>query len=655
MADSAGVRVEGTGLLAAAVAGAVREPAAAEPPELAASVSDCWRDGEELRRWARDHAVPWLPVRTELGTVVVGPLERPGAVGCLRCAEARRHRASPDPDGTLAAFTAHRDTLAATPSTLLTPLAADTVAALVAAEAAQVAADGPPRTAEAFLRVDLHTLEVTRHPFLPDPCCPDCAEPPVVAPAEPGGPLAQQPQPRPKPDPHTYRLRPDLDPADLRAHFVEPEAGLIRELQYGTTAGMALVRAPMRLRDRHRSKRTESGYGRTRDFRTSETVAICEALERYGGLRQGDRPEVVRATYREVAERAIDVSAVGMHPPESYAGEGFRCTPFDPGREYGWVQGYSFARRGPVLVPERLAYYGIGDESGHDPMFVLESSNGGATGSCLEEAILHGLLEVLERDAFLLTWYARLPVPKVDPFSAADRTIPLLVEQIRHEQGYAVSLYDTTLDHGVPSVWAMAVRVDDDASRPKVSCAAGAHLRPERAVLGALAELGPILDGLIGTYPGEAERVGAMVEDSAQVRQMADHGLLYADSRVFDRLRFLTGSAPRPAVPIDASFGTRTWPSIAGADLTEDLLALTGRLLADGLDVVAVDQTTSEHRRAGLSCVKVLVPGMLPMTFGHAYRRIHGLPRLREVPYRSGYTPRPLDDADINPFPHPFP
>ncbi|MDA2812300.1 TOMM precursor leader peptide-binding protein [Nocardiopsis sp. RSe5-2] len=653
MADSPGVRVEGTGLLAAAVTGAVREPVAAEPPELAVSVSDCWRDDEELRRWARDHAVPWLPVRTELGTVVVGPLERPGAGGCLRCAQERRHRASPDPEGTLAAFTAHRDTLAATPSTLLTPLAADTVAALVAAEAARAADGGLLRTAEAFLRVDLRTLEVSRHPFLPDPRCPDCAEHSAAPPGGPGEPVASRP--RPKPDPHTYRLRPDLDPADLRARFVEPEAGLIRELQYGTTAGMALVRAPMRLRDRHRSKSTESGYGRTRDFRTSETVAICEALERYGGLRQGDRPEVVRATYHEVAERAVDVSAIGLHPPESYAQEGFGCTPFDPGREYGWVQGYSFARRGPVLVPERLAYYGTGGEPGRDPMFVLESSNGGATGSCLEEAVLHGLLEVVERDAFLMTWYARLPVPRVDPYSAADRTIPMLVEQIRHEQGYAVSLYDTTLDHGVPSVWAMAVRLDGDESRPRLSCAAGAHLQPERAVLGALAELGPILDGLIGTYPGEAERVGEMVADPEQVQRMADHGLLYADSRVFDRLRFLTGTEPRPGVPIGASFGTPEWPPIAGADLTGDLLALAGRLLADGLDVVAVDQTTSEHRRAGLSCVKVLVPGMLPMTFGHAYRRIHGLPRLREVPYRLGYAPRPLDDADINPFPHPFP
>src|SRR5690606_8588041 len=133
-----------------------------------------------------------------------------------------------------------------------------------------------------------------------------------------------------------------LDPAELRAHYVEPEAGLIRELQYGTSAGMALVRAPMRLRGRHRAKFTESGYGRTRDFRTSETVAICEALERYGGLRQGEPPTVVRARYRDIAEQAIDVAAIGLHPPESYELEGFRCEPFDTDREYGWVRGYSF-------------------------------------------------------------------------------------------------------------------------------------------------------------------------------------------------------------------------------------------------------------------------------------------------------------------------
>jgi ribosomal protein S12 methylthiotransferase accessory factor len=53
--------------------------------------------------------------------------------------------------------------------------------------------------------------------------------------------------------------------------------------------------------------------------------------------------------------------------------------------------------------------------------------------------------------------------------------------------------------------------------------------------------------------------------------------------------------------------------------------------------------------------VKVIVPGMLPMTFGHGNRRVYGLPRLFSVPKLLGYRDEPLRPQDVNPHPHPFP
>jgi ribosomal protein S12 methylthiotransferase accessory factor len=53
--------------------------------------------------------------------------------------------------------------------------------------------------------------------------------------------------------------------------------------------------------------------------------------------------------------------------------------------------------------------------------------------------------------------------------------------------------------------------------------------------------------------------------------------------------------------------------------------------------------------------VKVIVPGTLPMTFGHGNRRIHGIPRLYTVPAELGHRAGVLTPADINPHPHPFP
>jgi ribosomal protein S12 methylthiotransferase accessory factor len=141
-----------------------------------------------------------------------------------------------------------------------------------------------------------------------------------------------------------------------------------------------------------------------------------------------------------------------------------------------------------------------------------------------------------------------------------------------------------------------------------------------------------------------------MAADPNQVRVMADHSVAAAHPSVFDRFGFLTGTTR-----------TRTFAEMAAtagfgsADLRDDVTEMVDRYVGAGLDVIVVDQTTPEHRAGGFVCVKAIVPGTLPMTFGHGYRRIDGLPRLYDVPRRLGYYDRPLRRGEVNPHPHPFP
>jgi ribosomal protein S12 methylthiotransferase accessory factor len=74
-----------------------------------------------------------------------------------------------------------------------------------------------------------------------------------------------------------------------------------------------------------------------------------------------------------------------------------------------------------------------------------------------------------------------------------------------------------------------------------------------------------------------------------------------------------------------------------------------------GLDLLVVNQTAPEHRAGGLACVKVIVPGTMSMTFGHAHRRLSGLPRLRTAPATLGHRHRPVEDAEVCLLPHAFP
>lgn len=137
----------------------------------------------QIRRACADRGISWLPVRIELGTVVIGPSERCGVPGCVQCAELRRQRARDNAEGHRAVWQRHGAVLAQRPSSWLTGLGSDTVSALVADEVSRlVNAHGTARTHCAVLDVDLAQLTVTRHTFLPDPLCPECGELPDDAP-----------------------------------------------------------------------------------------------------------------------------------------------------------------------------------------------------------------------------------------------------------------------------------------------------------------------------------------------------------------------------------------------------------------------------------------------------------------------------------------
>lgn len=612
------VGVGGTGALADAIADALsarhavlRSPGRAEAwvivaaDDRAPSADPLWRRRAEL-------GCPVLPVYRLGGGVWLGPSHRPAEHGCLACAERRGRTAGP----------------AARPP--LTGLAAHAAAGLVEAWLEGDATSG-------VARLDPVTLEVTRHAPLPDPHCPECGGLPDDS-AE-GARLTLRPARKLAPD--VLRTR-ELDAADLIRRYADDRCGLVGEIRLDGTAAFPACAAPVRLPD---GAPAEHGIGRALDFRTARATCVTEALERFGGARPGGKRTVVRAAFREIADRAVDPRTLGLHPPENYDLPDFPYRAFHEDAECAWVHGYSFTRGEPVLVPESYAYYGLRGRGGDRP-FVAEVSNGCALGGCLEEAVLHGLLEIAERDAFLLTWYARMPAPRVDLLSARDRSLPLMARTITRRTGYELHVFDIAPEQDVPCFWAMALDPAGDGERPAALCAAGSSLVPERGVAAALHELATVIEVHAASHGARRERSRAMAADSGLVRRMEDHAALYCDPVAAERLGFLFDGGRERLL---------TSGRPGGRDLRDDLTTLIGRYRDSGLDVIVVDQTTPEHARGGLACVKVIVPGAVPMSFGHRLRRVDGLPRLLRVPALLGRRDRVLHPADLNPHPHPFP
>jgi ribosomal protein S12 methylthiotransferase accessory factor len=246
-----------------------------------------------------------------------------------------------------------------------------------------------------------------------------------------------------------------------------------------------------------------------------------------------------------------------------------------------------------------------------------------------------------------MTWYAELPIPRLDIKSINDKELQLMIQRINAVTGFEVHLFNATTENGIPSIWAMAKNTKENGLN--LSCSAGAHIDPLRAVKGAVQELAGMLNNMDDTFEKNKKKYVQMYKHSHLVQQMEDHSMMNGLKEAEKRFYFLLD---RRQVQ---DFQEEFQPVRKSADLLDDVKAVLDIFQQLKLEVIVVDQTSPELKRNGLYCVKVVIPGMLPMTFGHHLTRLKGLDRVLNVPAKLGYVKKPLTYDELNPYPHPFP
>lgn len=609
-----------------------------EETDFALVLHDAWhpsvhRKAEEV---LRSSGIPWLRGFVSFGGGVIGPLVRPDTPGCSQCADMRRLIAGYDrkemwelQQRMAMQGGIQRDAWASRTGLLQ-------MAHLIATETQRVLQGSRAHLEERLFLINLKTLKNSCHFFLPDPLCTVCGQLPDDSPT--AARISLQSSPKISAD--SYRCRPIEELKEvLVKDYLDYRTGLLNGKMHNFALPFAdvIVNMPLFMGD-------EGVAGRTHSYELSELTAILEGLERYCGIEPRGKRTTIYDSYRNLEDKALNPTKVGVHAKEQYARPDFPFKPFHPDRPMNWVWGYSFLQERPILVPELLAYYSLGCGDG----FVYETSNGCALGGSLEEAIFHAILEVVERDSFLMTWYAQLPLPRLDLSSANDKELQLMVDRVRVVAGYDLYFFNSTMEHGIPSVWAVAKNRKQKGMN--LICAAGAHPDPIRAVKGAIYELAGMMLTLDEKLEANREKYEKMLHNPFLVQQMEDHGMLYGLPEAEERLRFLLDDH-RPLRTFAEEFKWQT----KSADLADDLRDILQKFRRLNLEVIVVDQTTPVIKRNGLYCVKVLIPGMLPMTFGHHLTRVTGLERVLRVPMELGYTKQPLTLEQLNPHPHPFP
>ena len=590
-----------------------------------------YKKAEEV---AREIGIDWLRGFLSFGEGVIGPLVRAGREGCSQCADTRKMMAATDREDLwkIQQVLSKRNTIE---DQWLSQTGLLQIAQLITNDVQNLTDSAPPQLEGAIHLINMASLESSRHRILPDAYCSVCSSLPEDSQTDAVITL------KPSIKVSGYRCRSINDLRNVLSNdYLDSRTGLLNRLMidFETAYADAIVNLPL-------FTGNEGSAGRTNSYAMSEMTAILEGLERSCGIDPKGKRTVVHDSYRNL-DRALNPLQLGVHADEQYKEQGYPFTPFHPDRKMNWVWGYSLIEKEPIFVPERLAYYSMGCGDG----FVFETSNGCAIGGSLEEAIFYGMMEVLERDSFLISWYAQLPLPQIDPYSSNDEELHLMIDRMQELTGYDLYLYNATMEHGIPCILTITKNGTSDTDRLNLMCAAGAHLDPVRAVKSAIFESVGLITPLNKDFKKKKDEFLAMYHDSSLVKKMDDHGMVYGLPEAEERLHFLLNQN-RPMQTFQEAFQ----PSKHHADLTDDLNTMLQTFRRLNLDVIVVDQTTPEIKRNGLHCAKVIIPGMLPMTFGHHLRRVTGLSRVLKVPKQLGFIDRDLTIEELNPYPHPFP
>ena len=377
-----------------------------------------------------------------------------------------------------------------------------------------------------------------------------------------------------------------------------------------------------------------SGPGRA----TALAAALGEAVERYSAA--GPVPErLVLGSAAELGAPCVRPTRFALFSPEQYARSDFPYQPFTESSRVAWTEGFELPSGECALLPAQLVY--LNDANGGDEVRIGPStSNGLACRATLGEAVLAGLFELVERDAFMIVWSNRFTLPRLT--WGDDEELLAFEARYLAPTGLHYAAVDLSVFWAVPTVLGVVRSYEPGAGALGVGACAAATI--QQALRKALDEACRVQAWATDLAFREPRRKFA--SDCSDVRDFDDHVHYYADRERAKASEFLD-CAEQVRDVADVS-------RLAGDSVSAQTEALVELLHNRGCRAYAVDVTAPDIRAAGLYVAKVAAPQLCPLDADHRTRFLGGR-RLYEAAFELGLTGRVLGREELNPHPHPFP
>lgn len=323
----------------------------------------------------------------------------------------------------------------------------------------------------------------------------------------------------------------------------------------------------------------------------AEVSAIMEGIERYSS--EVNEEIIIDASQSELDGKVNFLSPYELALPAPEM--------FNEYIKIGWVKGYDLIRREDIYVPANSVFHPYPLKRDY-PLF-RTNTNGLASGNTIEEAIFHGLCEVIERDAWSLVEMKRT-FPKDLVIEISDPLLEDFLKRFR-ENEIEIIFKDITSDIQVPTILAA---IDDLKLKD-----------PTLLVMG----MGTHIDPKVALYRA--------ITEAAQSRLTQIHGAREDTNKADMKRRIGYERIKRMNWFYLNQFGVKTKTSDftikASDDILEDINTVLDVLMKKGINrAIVVDLTRKE---LNIPVVRVLIPQL--EQYGIDNSRIGSRGRMREV------------------------
>ena len=380
--------------------------------------------------------------------------------------------------------------------------------------------------------------------------------------------------------------------------------------------------------------------------------ALGEAIERLCLLHPHYTPrETIQSSYKNLQKPKVDIfDLAGFTTQERQKSSSQNNNSYDADSRFMWLPCTELTHQTTIYAPLQWFSFShvmavLTDRSStaaREAMLTAPITTGAAAGQTQDDAILTGLFEVIERDAFMIYWLNQIPAKRINLQTIKNEELQQLMTIAAD---YRLEVHALYLQTDVPVHTIGLVLLDRTGVGPAVMVTAKTGWHIDAILISLLHESLGRRSKARTTYTEVKKENKTLHPDKLG---HTDRMLYWYNPKQIEKIEpFISGElVAHTNLPSYKATGSAkddlqqliTWFH------THDYQILYRELISPKLKNLTED----------MSVVMVKVPKLQPLYLEEWLRSTHGA-RLRDIPEQLGY-PRPKDKDD--PFhrePHPFP